>query len=170
MFWHPQHLRALPELASWTGPEKQKLVTKAFFLVIAVSIVGNFFASWMAKMLGYRRAILLCFTGFIAAFLATYAVARTVAELLFWLPFIGFFSGVFGLFTMFLPPLFPTLLRTTGAGFCYNIGRIVAAAGTVVFGIYSGVSDLRIALLVVGVLFIPAMIIAFFLPEPEGGF
>ena len=170
MFWHPQHLRALPELASWTGPEKQKLVTKAFFLVIAVSIAGNFFASFLAKMLGYRRAILICFTGFIAAFLATYGVTRTVAELLFWLPFVGFFSGVFGLFTMFLPPLFPTLLRTTGAGFCYNIGRIVAAAGTVIFGIYSGVSDLRTALLVVGVLFIPAMIIAFFLPEPEGGF
>lgn len=170
MFWHPQHLRALPELASWTAPEKQKLVTKAFFLVIAVSIAGNFFASWLAKMMGYRKAILICFTGFIASFLATYAVTRTVSELLFWLPFIGFFSGVFGLFTMFLPPLFPTLLRTTGAGFCYNIGRIVAAAGTVVFGIYSGVSDLRTALLVVGVLFIPAMIIAFFLPEPEGGF
>ena len=45
---------------------------------------------------------------------------------------VGFFSGVFGLFTMYLPPLFPTLLRTTGAGFCYNIGRIAAAVGTVV--------------------------------------
>ena len=47
---------------------------------------------------------------------------------------------------MYMPPLFPTLLRTTGAGFCYNIGRIAAAAGTVIFGMFSSVSDHRVAL------------------------
>ena len=55
------------------------------------------------------------------------------------------FSGVFGLFTMYLPPLFPTLLRTTGAGFCYNIGRIAAAFGTVFFGLFTRVGDFRTA-------------------------
>jgi len=88
------------------------------------------------------------------------------------MPFIGFFSGMFGLFTMYLPPLFPTLLRTTGAGFCYNIGRIAAAFGTVFFGLYSNVADLRRALLLVAFLFIPATIVALFLPDlskEEGG-
>ena len=169
MFWHPQHLRALPELAGWTAPEKQKLVSKAFFIVIAVSIVGNFFASFLAQKLGYRRAIGILFTLFIAAFAGAFAVPRTHEELLWWLPLIGFCSGVFGLFTMYLPPLFPTLLRTTGAGFCYNIGRIFAAFGTVFFGLYAGVTDLRAALLVVGVLFVPALFISFFLPEPGDG-
>src|SRR5688572_13648252 len=37
--------------------------------------------------------------------------------------------GVFGSFTYYLPELFPTRLRGTGAGFCYNIGRIAAACG-----------------------------------------
>ena len=37
--------------------------------------------------------------------------------------------GVFGSFTFYLPELFPTRLRATGAGFCYNIGRVVAAVG-----------------------------------------
>ena len=54
------------------------------------------------------------------------------------------------LFTMYLPPLFPTLLRTTGAGFCYNIGRIAAAVGTVVFGLFAPVGDYRQALLYAG--------------------
>ena len=45
-FWHPQHLRNLPELAGWARPDRERLVTKAFFLVIAVSIVGNFAAGW----------------------------------------------------------------------------------------------------------------------------
>ena len=85
--------------------------------------------------------------------------------LLVLLPVIGFFSGLFALFTMYLPPLFPTLLRTTGAGFCYNIGRIVAAFGTVIFGLFSKVGDYRMALLYAGCLFLPATVIALWLPE-----
>ena len=60
---------------------------------------------------------------------------------------VGLCQGVFALFTMYLPPLFPTLLRTTGAGFCYNFGRIVAGLGTVFFGLFSQVGDYRLALL-----------------------
>jgi hypothetical protein len=76
----------------------------------------------------------------------------------------GVSQGIFALFTMYLPPLFPTLLRTTGAGFCYNIGRIVAGLGTVFFGLFSGVGDYRLALLYAGFLLLPAAAIALLLP------
>ena len=69
---------------------------------------------------------------------------------------IGICQGLFALFTMYLPPLFPTLLRTTGAGFCYNIGRIAAAVATVFFGLFSNVGDHRLAILYSGLLFLPA--------------
>ena len=42
--------------------------------------------------------------------------------------------GVFGSFTYYLPELFPTRLRGTGAGFCYNIGRVLAAVGPFAVG------------------------------------
>ena len=42
--------------------------------------------------------------------------------------------GVFGAFTYYLPELFPTRLRGTGAGFCYNAGRVFTAAGPFVVG------------------------------------
>jgi MFS family permease len=42
--------------------------------------------------------------------------------------------GVFGSFTYYLPELFPTRLRATGAGFTYNIGRLVAAVGPFLVG------------------------------------
>jgi hypothetical protein len=86
---------------------------------------------------------------------------------------IGLCQGVFALFTMYLPPLFPTLLRTTGAGFCYNFGRVIAGLGTVFFGFLSRAGlmgkdpgDYRFALLYAGFLFIPAGLIALLLPEP----
>src|SRR5947209_2811204 len=42
--------------------------------------------------------------------------------------------GVFGSFTYYLPELFPTRLRGTGAGFCYNVGRVIAAGGPFLVG------------------------------------
>lgn len=171
MFWHAQLLQTLPDVASWTRGQKQQLASSVFFLVIAVSSVGNFVASWFAKKLGYRRAVSIMCAGFFVTIFGTFVVARSYHEYLFWMPCVGFFSGVFGLFTMYLPPLFPTLLRTTGAGFCYNIGRISAAFGTVFFGLYSNVTDLRWTLWIVGFLFVPATIVALFLPDlsPEEG-
>ncbi len=75
----------------------------------------------------------------------------------------GISQGVFALFTMYMPPLFPTLLRTTGAGFCYNIGRIAAGLGTVFFGLFSLGGDQRVAIFYAGFLFIPAAAIALML-------
>ncbi len=172
IFWHIQHLRSLPELATWSTEQKQQLATLVFFLVVGISIFGNFFFSWLAVLFGYRRTILWSCVAFIGAIIGAYGVPRTHQELMFWLPLIGFCSGVFGLFTMYLPPLFPTLLRTTGAGFCYNIGRIAAAIGTVIFSIRLQVSDFRSTLLSIAFIFFPAVIICLFLPDlskEEGG-
>jgi hypothetical protein len=44
---------------------------------------------------------------------------------------------VFGACTFYLPELFPARLRATGAGFCYNIGRVFAAGGPFVVGALS---------------------------------
>jgi len=42
--------------------------------------------------------------------------------------------GIFGSFTFYLPELYPTRLRGTGSGFCYNIGRLLASAGPFIVG------------------------------------
>ncbi len=167
LFWNPQHVRNLPEFAGAAKSDREGAVTLIFFLVILVSVAGNFFGGLLARWLGYRRAIALMFAGFVAAFIGAYAVPRTYDSLLPWVCAVGFFSGVFALFTMYLPPLFPTLLRTTGSGFCYNIGRIVAAAGTVIFGLFSQVGDFRLALLYAGMLFVPAVGVVLFMPGPQ---
>ena len=164
-FWNQQHLRNLPELASWTVAQREQLVSKSFFIIIASAILGNFIAGWLASLFSYRRAIAIMCLGFFISFMGAYAVPRDYNSLIMWLALIGLFSGVFGLFTMYLPPLFPTLLRTTGAGFCYNIGRIAAAFGTVFFGLFAKVGDFRVALFSVGFLIPVAMVFAWILPE-----
>ena len=42
--------------------------------------------------------------------------------------------GVVGAFSFYLPELFPTRLRGTGSGFCFNMGRYLAAVGPFVVG------------------------------------
>jgi MFS family permease len=165
MFWHQQHLRNLPDVMTMSPAEKNKLASAAMYLVIGSSILGNFFAGWVARFVGYRATIATIFGAYFLAMVGAYASPRSHAALLWWFPVIGFCQGAFALFTMYLPPLFPTLLRTTGAGFCYNIGRTAAAFGTVFFGLFSKVGDHRYALLYAGCLFLPAAFMACFLPR-----
>ena len=185
MFWHAQHLRNLPDLdvaakaefaklgadgdaTKWVTGYKQKIVSIAFFVIISASIAGNFAAAALARFFGYRRSIAICYLGFFITMGATFMQDRTWESLVYvWFPAVGFCSGVFGLFTMYLPPLFPTLLRTTGAGFCYNIGRIASAAGVIVSGSLATGGDFKKTLIFAACLFVPGMLVAIILPEPK---
>jgi MFS family permease len=167
MFWHQQHLRNLPDVLLMTPEQKNKLASTAMYLVIGASILGNFFSGCLARYLGYRATIAWTFLAYFLLMFGAYFTARDHTALLCWFPFIGFCQGVFGLFTMYLPPLFPTLLRTTGAGFCYNIGRVGAAFGTVFFGLFSKVGDHRAALFYAGFLFLPAAAAALMMPKAK---
>jgi predicted MFS family arabinose efflux permease len=165
LFWLPQHLRNLLDVAAWAPEQINAYVGGVMLALVGVSIVGNYAAAGLANVLGYRRAIALLCLGYFLSMAAGFAVPLGHLALLPLLLLIVLFHGVFALFTMYLPPLFPTLLRTTGAGFCYNIGRIVAAFGTVIFGLFSQVGDFRLALLYAGFLFLPATAVALLLPE-----
>lgn len=171
LFWYVVHLRNLPEIQTWTADQKNVLASQAMFVVMGVSIFGNFLAAALARLIGYPRAIALLCAAYFAIMFAGYSKDRPLSELWWFLVGIGSCHGIFALFTMYLPPLFPTLLRTTGAGFCYNIGRIAAAIGTVVFGVLpaikgtAAIGDYREALMYASFLFIPGCLIALTMPQ-----
>ncbi len=167
LFWQSQLLRSMAAGAHWMAGDVNSFVARSFGLLIVVSIPGNFFAGWLATHWGYRRAMAVMFGGFMVAVVAAFGWEHSVESLgFFWLPAVGFWSGVYGLFTMYLPPLFPSLLRTTGAGFCYNIGRLAAAAGTIFAQQITQGGDFRRTLLWSAVLWVPAVVALRFLPEP----
>lgn len=170
-FWSVQHLRGLGEIAGWSDADRNRLVSQGFTVLMLSSIVGNFIAAGLAFVFGYRRTIAAMCLVYFFVMTATYAVPRGHREIIAAWSLLGACSGMFALYTMYLPPLFPTLLRTTGAGFCFNFGRLAAAGGTVFFGIFSRPGDLRPVLLAAGFVFLPAAVAALFLPDhpsPEG--
>ena len=167
MFWQQAHVRALPEFAKATAAAKNHAALISLLWVMIGSLVGNYIAGAIAKVIGYPKAIAFTLACYCAVMWMCFKQQRTYDDTLMWFTVIGACQGAFGLFTMCLPPLFPTLLRTTGAGFCYNFGRIVAAGGTVYFGLTEAgkVGDYRVALSYAGWLFAPAAVIALLLPE-----
>jgi MFS family permease len=169
MFWSLQQFRNLPSLRGRDAQTVGQLVSIVFMLLMVTSIIGNFLAAMVARRLGYRRVIVLGSIVYFMVLTGCYCQPRSHNTMWAFLAAIGMCSGFFALFTMYLPPLFPTLLRTTGAGFCYNIGRIAAGFGTVFFGLFSNVGDYRLALLYAGFLFIPAAMAAWFLPDLADG-
>jgi MFS family permease len=166
MFWYLQHFRTLPGIAELSDSQKTQWTSLALMIFVGVGIAGNFLAAAVARRLGYRRAIAIGCVLYFALVTAVYSWLPSWQLLMFWFGLIGMCQGVFGLFTMYLPALFPTLLRTTGAGFCYNIGRIAAAFATVFFGTLNRPGDFQAAIIYSSLLFLPAAAIALLLPEP----
>jgi MFS family permease len=165
MFWSLQHLRNLPDVADWSDADRSALASTGLSIVMIASIVGNFIAGYLAKLVGFRLALVLMCLAYFASMLGAYGEPHDHTEMCWWLIAPGLSQGVFALFAMYLPPLFPTLLRTTGAGFCYNIGRLAAAFGTVYFGSFSKAGDYRLALLYSSFLFLPAAAVGLLLPD-----
>jgi predicted MFS family arabinose efflux permease len=165
MFWHQLAFKNLPDVIGQSAAAKNAWGSKLLGLVIVCSTIGNVLAAWLSRAFGYKRAIALMCFGYFLSMCWVYGSPRPHRELFWCLALPGLFQGVFALFTMYLPPLFPTLLRTTGAGFCYNIGRVVSAAGVVFFGLFQRLGDYRLTLLGAGSLFLPAALFALLLPD-----
>jgi MFS family permease len=84
-----------------------------------------------------RKRVLLFF--FLGSFLSTMAVLylpTSLATLLMLLPVMGFFVlGIWVVFPVYLPELYPTRLRATGSGFCFTFGRALSAVGPTLTGV-----------------------------------
>src|SRR6185295_9942692 len=87
-----------------------------------------------------------------------------------------FTSGIYSGYTIYFPELFPTRVRATGASFCYNVGRVVAAPGPIVMGWLTGAlasvapaeQQVAYAGAVMATVYALAFLVIPFLPETRG--
>ncbi|WP_028080987.1 MFS transporter [Solimonas soli] len=113
-------------------------------------LIGTLLTIPAAKILGRRPMFAIYFAASAAAIFFTFGAPLEAHTRLYGYFLIGLsVFGVFGSFTYYLPELFPTRLRATGAGFCYNAGRFIAAGGPFLVGLYSA----KVAGGAIGVLF-----------------
>jgi len=98
-------------------------------------LIGTLLTVPASKILGRRTMFSIYFLASGLAVLAAFGLEMDPRTRLFMYFPIGLsVFGVFGAFTYYLPELYPTRLRGTGAGFCYNAGRLIAAPGPFLVG------------------------------------
>jgi MFS family permease len=98
-------------------------------------LIGTLLTIPIANHMGRKPMFAIYFAASAAAIFTAFGLDWPPEVRLHLCFFIGLsVFGVFGSFTFYLPELFPTRLRGTGSGFCYNIGRVFASAGPFIVG------------------------------------
>jgi MFS family permease len=149
------------------------------------AFVGILAFSFVAGRLGRKPAFALAFLIGLASIFLVFGFMRTVADVYWMLPILGFCTlAVFGGYAIYFPELFPTRLRSTGTGFCYNAARFIAAVGPFfltgldgyfaevrpqVLSGFGGVdSSFRYAALSVASIYLLGLLVLPFAPETKG--
>ena len=137
-------------------------------------LVGALAALPLARLMGRRAMFATYFLYSAASMLAVFGLEFAPEMRLRLLFFVGL--GVYGIFStyiFYLPELFPSRLRASGAGFCYNFGRIIAALGPLAVGVVTSRADgspaaLLATMLSVAVIPLAAALLAPFIVETRG--
>ncbi|MEM5404652.1 MFS transporter [Paraburkholderia unamae] len=138
--------------------------------IIIGSYVGYLSSAYLTDRLGRKPNFILFAVGSMAIAFAYTSMNLTNSAML-WLGFpLGFFaSGTFAGMGAFLTELFPTRVRGSGQGFCYNFGRAIGALFPFLIGALAkqyglGTSIGLFAVAAYGVLIVAALT----LPETRG--
>jgi MFS family permease len=133
--WTPSLIGEL--LGRDAGPaDVARKVSYAVMWLNAGALVGYLAFPPIAERVGRRGAFAFMMIGAAASLPATFLLPSSYGATLLLIPLLGFFTnGIFSGFPVYLPELYPTRIRATGAGFCFNAGRILAASGPFITGV-----------------------------------
>ncbi len=144
------------------------MATVAVFMTVLNlgMFVGYNVFGLIADRIGRRSAIIISLLG-VAVTLPLYALTSNQTALLWFGPLFAFFAAFTGLFGSYIGELFPTRIRTTGAGFCFNVGRGVSAFAPFGLAALAAVIGLSGGLLVCAAFFAAAGLLTFLLPRTD---
>ncbi|MEJ7639501.1 MAG: MFS transporter [Singulisphaera sp.] len=155
------------KLTLWVGITSLLQNAGAFFGIYAFSRV--------TQVIGRRPAFAIAFVLAMVSTALTFWYLDQFSEIFWMIPIMGFCQlSLFGGYAIYFPELFPTRLRSTGISFCYNVGRLVAAAGPLTLGlltsrVFAGYPEpMRYAGVAMCSVFLLGLIALPFAPETKG--
>lgn len=130
--WLPTWIQSL--LASSEAGHTERGLT--MMLLGAGGLLGGFFSGWISNGLGVRRAMMLCFSGCVVVSFLLFGLNKSFSAIIYVeTAALALFFGISqGLLSIYIPTLFPTQIRATATGICFNIGRLVTAAAVFFVG------------------------------------
>ncbi|MFC0397679.1 MFS transporter [Paraburkholderia rhizosphaerae] len=139
-------------------------------LLIAGSVSGYLTGAWISDRFG-RKTLFVSFAVIAIISVLAYTQLAISNDAMLWLGFpLGFFgSGYLAGVGPFLTELYPTRLRGSGQGFCYNFGRGMGALFPTLVGVFSKHFGLATAIAIFAVFAYALMLASVtLLPETRG--
>ncbi len=139
-YFSPDMIRAELVGAKVAPAKIGQLASWQFLAQQAGAFVGAYMFAGISQRLGRRKTFHIYFVLAWASILAFFWLIQGSGEAAFsraliLSPILGFCTlGPFAGYTIYFPELFPTRLRATGCGFCYNAARILAASAPFILG------------------------------------
>jgi MFS family permease len=168
--WAPTLIRELPDLKGQEPATLTKAVSYAIMALNAGAIFGYLGFGPLADRFGRRPVFAFMCLGSLIMLPVTYLIPSSYVGVLMLLPILGFFNnGIFSGFPIYLPELYPTSLRATGAGFCFNAGRVLASASPFLTGwLVTTFGTFGRAASTVALIYLLGLIVLLFAPETKG--
>ncbi len=162
------------DLLRRTGVESAEAAVKAKFAYGVVETIGMALGLLsfgpLCVRLGRRRTFILLQVLSLIIVPVTCYLPTTYTQMLLLLPLMGFATlSIHAGYAIYFPELFPNHLRSTGAGFCFNAGRLVASPVLIFSGWLKAVPGmtLQLAITLMGLLFVIGIVVVLFLPETK---
>ncbi|HLX64330.1 MAG TPA: MFS transporter [Planctomycetota bacterium] len=155
---------------------KKKLISDGEILYQFGAFAGMFIFAYAATRFGRRKAFLFAFILAWASVVYVMTQFHKPSNIYYMWPIQGFCMLLpFGGYAIYFPELFPTRLRTTGTGLCYNVGRYVSATGPILLTLLGSalagkteMHQFRVAALIVSSCYLIGMAALIWAPETAG--
>jgi MFS family permease len=171
-FWAPTFVVSKIVAEGGARDAAQRLASFAGLAGAVGTMIACLLSPWIVARFGSRRGTgAFFFSGALLVAILTYGYAARVPHglVLFMalLPVLGFFTnGVFALYSIWLPEMFPSVHRASGAGFAFSLGRILGAAGPTAVGALVGrTGSYPAAILLVSMIYVIGLPFTMWSPE-----
>lgn len=129
---------------SWLPTWVQSLLTEggqtergiSMMLLGGFGLSGGFFSGWISNRFGTRKSMMWCFAGCFVLSCLLFGLTSSFSKLIYiGIALLSLCFGISqGLLSVYIPQLFPSSIRATATGFCFNIGRLFTAAAVFFVG------------------------------------
>lgn len=160
--WLPSYLAAERGLSP-------ALVSRYIITFNAGVFLSYYAFGFIADWIGKRNALTISFVG-VAAMLGLYTRIHDLELLLWFSPAVGIFIVFSGLLGAYFTQIYTIDIRATGAGFCFNMGRLVASFSPLVTATVATAYGFEATLVCCAGLFLVAACIIAMLPNDRGSF
>lgn len=133
------------------------------------SLLGMFAFTFAAAYFNRRTAFLGSFLLCLFSVSFVFYSLKTATDVLWMLPLMGFATlSCFAGYSIYFPEIFPTRLRGTGVGFCYNTVRYLAAPFPFLLGWLSTLMPFRNVAVVMSSIYLVGIVALIWAPETKG--